>query len=66
MIKVETFSLYHYEVTGENEAAAAAELEEKYDFLSRSHLSGDAFEIELADARNAIAEKYGVSIVARV
>lgn len=63
---VETFGLYHYEVTGNREAEAAAELDEAYDFLSRSHLSGQAYEIELADARERIERDYGVEIVARI
>lgn len=62
MIIVETMGLYHYEVTGEQEQAAAVEFQECYDFLCRTNLSGDSFLVGLSDARKRISQKYGVTI----
>ena len=58
---VETNGLYHYNVSGEREAEAAAELENKLDFISRDYHNRFALD-DIVSARNCIAEKYGVTI----
>lgn len=60
---VETNGLYHYNVIGEHEAEAAAELEAKLDIISRDYHSSYTLD-DIADARKAIVEKYGVLIEA--
>lgn len=66
MIKVYPSAPYHYEVTGENEEAAAAEYQERLDRLERSWADYPQPEewklADLADLRREIAEKYGVTI----
>lgn len=60
---VETNGLYHYNVSGKREEEAAAELENKLDFISRDYHNRFVLD-DIADARNGIAEKYGVKIEA--
>lgn len=63
MTKVYTGSLYHYEVIGECEAEAAAELENSIDFLSRTYPNGgEAYLIEQNGVRESVQSKYGVEI----
>lgn len=63
MVKVETSGLFHYEVAGDLEKEAAAELEEKLDFLSRSyHLSGANYLTELSSILEAVEKKFSVII----
>ena len=62
---VETYGLYHYEVEGENEEAAAKELDEGYDFImspATSHMTSEERLIELHDLRKSIENKYNVTI----
>lgn len=63
MIKVETGGLFHYEVTGDREVEAAAELEQKLDFISRDYRNPYTAE-DISAARQSVAEKYGVDITA--
>lgn len=63
MTKVYTGGLYHYEVIGEREAEAAAELENSLDFLSRAYPNGgEAYLIEQNGVREFVRSKYGVEI----
>lgn len=66
MIKIQTSGLYCYHVTGDLEKAAAEELTRVYDFLMRSHLSGDAFHVEFSDAKKRIEKEYDVEIKASI
>ena len=63
MIKVETNSLYHYEVTGEREQEAAQELEKKLDFIYRDYYSPYTAQ-DISEARQDVAKKYGVEVKA--
>lgn len=54
--------LYHFEVSGDREKEAAAELNNRYCFLVHSHLSGLAFQVEESDLVKRIAEKYNVQV----
>lgn len=53
--------LYDYTVTGEQEEAAAAELEQRMARISREYHNPYRLD-DLADARRKVAEKYGVKI----
>ena len=70
MKKVYTEGLYHYEISGDREEDAAAELENRMEALNRSYLSYprpiEYFLDDLADIRRDIARKYGVDIRAEV
>lgn len=70
MKKVYTEGLYHYEISGDREADAAAELENRLEALNRSYLSyprpRECFLDDLADIRQDVARKYGVDIRAEV
>lgn len=66
MIKVYPYSVYHYEVVGVEEEAAARELDNALWVLSRSRMSGEDFLVELEEQRCRTAEKYGVEIKAVV
>jgi pantothenate synthetase len=67
MTRVETTGLYHYEVTGEQETAAAEELTRKLDTISRDYHHGGSYITDaIAHTRQDIAEKYGVQITAVV
>ena len=56
---IEALGPYCYEITGENEAAAAEYLENALDFLS--HASAN-FENDWADAQETARKRYGVTI----
>lgn len=66
MIKVYPSAPYHYEVTGANEKAAAAEFQERLDRMERSWgyfpQSEESRIQDAADLRREICEKYGVTI----
>ena len=70
MEKVYTEGLYHYEIRGDREEDAAAELENRMEALNQSYLSyprpREYFLDDLADIRRDIARKYGVDIRAEV
>lgn len=66
MKRVDTYGLYHYEITGDREEEAAAEFEKKYDDLFRSGLPSEYLLDDLAAYRHDISEKYGVEIRAVV
>ena len=64
---VETGGLFHYEVSGENENAAAEELERTLDIISRQYWQSERNNADdRHDAVNKVAEKYGVKIRAEV
>ena len=65
MVRVEAFNggMFHYEVSGEREAEAAAELDRTLRFYERDlHTPGEFVLQDIADKRSALAEKYGVEI----
>ena len=65
MIRVEAFNggLFHYEVSGEQESEAAAELDKTLRFYERDlHTASEYVLQDIADKRAALAEKYGVEI----
>lgn len=65
MIRVETTGLYHYEVAGENETAAAAELSRHLDLISRDYRHSETYiREEIAQLRQDIIDKYDVHITA--
>lgn len=65
MIRVETTGLYHYEVAGARETAAAEELTRQLDSISRDyHHSEEYIRDSLAQARQDICDRFGVRITA--
>lgn len=54
--------LFDYIVEGVLENKAAIELEQKLEFLSRSHLIGSGLLTEIEDARRSVEENYGVTV----
>ena len=66
MKKVFTDSLYHYEISGAQEEAAAADLERRLEALNRSYESyprpREYYLDDLADIRREVAQEYGVEI----
>jgi hypothetical protein len=64
---VETGGLYHYEVRGERETEAAAELERKMDILSRDYSRPSAYVgLDMADTVADVRKAYGVEIKAAI
>lgn len=64
---VETGGLYHYEVRGEREIEAAAELERKLDILSRDYSRPLAYVgMDMADTVADVRKAYGVEIKAAI
>lgn len=58
---VETYGLYHYEITGERENEAAADLEAGYERIMRDTHNPYA-EQDISDFRRDMEKKYGVNI----
>lgn len=56
---IEALGPFSYEITGENEAAAAEYLENALDFLSRASTNFDA---DWADAQETAKKRFGVTI----
>ena len=56
---VEALGPFHYEITGENESAAAEYLENALNFLSRTSANFDA---DWADAQETAKNRFGVTI----